>query len=70
MRLSRRRALSRRTPPQGKTTAKAVAEEATARGATPLLGSSTGLRAAARSRGRSHTNQDVSAEHDAETPAR
>ena len=54
----------------GENTGKAVAEEATARGATPLLGSSTGLRAAARSRGRSHTNKGVSAEHDAETPAR
>ncbi|MBI5314064.1 MAG: DUF882 domain-containing protein [Methylocystis sp.] len=53
----------------GENTGKAVAEEAT-RGATPLLGSSTGLRAAARSRGRSHTNQEVSVEHDAASPAR
>ncbi|MGB5085290.1 MAG: DUF882 domain-containing protein [Methylocystis silviterrae] len=54
----------------GENNGKAVAEQATTRGATPLLGSSTGLRAAARSRGRSPTNKGVSAEHDAETPAR
>jgi uncharacterized protein YcbK (DUF882 family) len=48
----------------------AVPDEATARGATPLLGSSTGLRAAARSRGRSHSTKDVSAEQDAETRTR
>ena len=52
----------------GENPGKAVAEEATARGATPLLGSSTGLRAAARSRGSSHTNKGVSAEHDAAAP--
>jgi len=51
----------------GENNGKAVAEQATARGATPLLGSSTGLRAAARSRGRSPTNKGVS---DAETSAR
>jgi hypothetical protein len=49
--------------------ANAVPEEATARGATPLLGSSTGLRAAARSRGRAHSAKDVSAEQ-AETRTR
>jgi uncharacterized protein YcbK (DUF882 family) len=54
----------------GENTGKAVAEEATARGATPLLGSSTGLRAAARSRGRGHANKEVSVEHDAASPTR
>ncbi|KAF0124395.1 MAG: hypothetical protein FD148_2485, partial [Methylocystaceae bacterium] len=66
-------------PPQGaeqsdaataEKNANAVPNDATARGATPLLGSSTGLRAAARSRGRSHLKQDVSAGQDGETRAR
>nr|WP_029648144.1 DUF882 domain-containing protein [Methylocystis sp. SB2] len=47
----------------------AAPNEAAARSATPLLGSSTGLRAAARSRGRSHLKQDVSAGQDVETHA-
>ncbi|WP_407659887.1 DUF882 domain-containing protein [Methylocystis suflitae] len=54
----------------GENTGKAVAEEATVRGATPLLGPSTGLRAAARSRGRGHANKEVSVEHDAASAAR